>query len=68
MLQLNWDRCSKKNKCRVINLDGLYRCTVTYSEKKDMVEWEDRNKIIEHMEQQDVPLSHCKDCPQQLKQ
>ena len=27
-----------------------------------MVEWEDRNKIIEHMEQQDVPLSHCKDC------
>lgn len=65
--QLNWDRCRKKNFCRVINIDGLYRCTVTYSEKKDIIGWEDKDDIIEYMEQQSVPLSHCEDCPQPVK-
>jgi hypothetical protein len=40
----------------------MYRCTTTYSEKKDMCEWNDRQKVIDFIKS-DVPLSHCKDCP-----
>ncbi len=59
---LNWNRCYQKNNCRVVSKEGMYRCTTTYSEKKDMCEWNDRQKVIDFIKS-DVPLSHCKDCP-----
>ena len=64
--ELNWKRCLQKNDCRVINLDGLYRCTITYSEKKNLCEWNNRQEIIDFIES-DIPLSHCKDCPMPAK-
>tara|TARA_R100000742_G_C4270088_1_gene88730 strand:+ start:337 stop:1134 length:798 start_codon:yes stop_codon:yes gene_type:complete len=60
--ELNWKRCFQKDSCRVINLDGIYRCTVTYSEKKNLYGWNQRKGIIDFIES-DVPLSHCKVCP-----
>ncbi len=60
--RLNWDRCYQKDTCRVVSKEGLYRCTNTYSEKKDLCKWDDKKKIIEFIES-DVPLSHCKECP-----
>ena len=60
--ELNWKRCFQKDSCRVINLDGIYRCTVTYSEKKNLCGWNLRKDIIDFIES-DVPLSHCKVCP-----
>ena len=60
--QLNWDRCYQKDSCRVITKDYLYRCTITYSEKKDLCDWTDRQKVISFINS-DNPLSHCKDCP-----
>ena len=50
----------------MINLDGLYRCTITYSEKKNLCEWNNRQEIIDFIES-DIPLSHCKDCPMPAK-
>ena len=36
--------------------------TRKYSEKKDMCDWTDRQKVISFINS-DNPLSHCKDCP-----
>jgi organic radical activating enzyme len=60
--ELNWKRCYQKDDCRVLTKKYLYRCTITYSEKKDMCTWEDRQEVMDFIES-DNPLDHCKDCP-----
>ena len=60
--KLNWERCYQKDTCRVITKKHLYRCTTTYSEKKDMCTWDNQQEIIDFISS-DKPLDHCKVCP-----
>jgi len=60
--ELNWERCYQKDDCRVITKEYLFRCTTTYSGKRDMCKWDDRQKVIDFIES-NIPLSHCNDCP-----
>lgn len=59
----NWQRCFMKDTCRVITNKELYRCDITYYEKKESLKLDDREKIIKFIENQDTPLNKCKTCP-----
>lgn len=65
--KLNWERCYQKDSCRVITKKYLYRCTTTYSEKKDMCTWDNQQEVIDFISS-DKPLDHCKVCPFPPKQ
>lgn len=65
--ELNWSRCYQKDKCKVIAKDGLYRCTTSYAEKKEMYTYDDIEHTIEMMEQDYQPLDLCEQCPQPAK-
>ena len=61
--KLNWERCWKKNWCRHITLDGLYRCNVLESVGQELCDMSDKNKVVDYIES-DIPYDYCEKCPQ----
>ena len=61
--RLNWERCYRKTKCKVITTDGFYRCHVSYAERINLQGWTSKQEIINYNES-DVPFDRCKTCPQ----
>ena len=61
--KLNWERCWKKNWCRHITVDGLYRCNVLESVGQELCDMSDKNKIVDYIES-DIPYDYCEKCPQ----
>lgn len=61
--ELNWERCFMKDSCRVITPDKIYRCALAYNERKEGVNFTDRQSIINYIENQNKPLDLCKTCP-----
>ena len=63
---LNWSRCWYKDWCRVITTKGIFRCFILYNHKKDICDFEDRQKLIDYIEKQ-APFKTCEICPQPSK-
>ena len=61
--ELNFKRCYKKDICRAISTDGIYRCSVSYAERINLQDWKSKQEIINYMESE-IPLDRCKTCPQ----
>lgn len=60
---LNFSRCKSKEKCRVITVNGIYRCFVSYNNKKDICDFKSKEKLIQYINNDDTPLESCKNCP-----
>ena len=60
---LNFSRCKSREKCRVITVDGIYRCFVSYNNRKDICDFKSKEKLIKYINNDDIPLQSCKNCP-----
>lgn len=61
--ELNWERCLKKDWCRHLTVDGLYRCDILENLGQEFCDMSDKNKVIDYIKF-DVPYDYCEKCPQ----
>ena len=61
--ELNWKRCWKKNWCRHLTVDGLYRCDILENVGQELCDMTDKNELINYINS-DVPYDYCEKCPQ----
>lgn len=58
-----WNICWKKQWCRVLMPEGIYRCNIAYNDKTEACDFTSREKLIDYIENNDTPLDKCKTCP-----
>ena len=61
--QLNWKRCTKKNWCRILTEDTVYKCGISYNHRSEGCSYESRDEFIKYIENQTHPLDLCENCP-----
>ena len=61
--ELNWERCWKKDWCRHLTVDGLYRCDILENLGQEFCDMTDKNTLINYVKS-DVPYDYCEKCPQ----
>jgi len=61
--ELNWKRCWKKNWCRHLTVDGLYRCDILENVGQELCDMTDKNELINYVNS-NVPYDYCEKCPQ----
>ena len=60
--QIIFDSCFQKDDCRVVVMDGIYRCGMAHHVRKEMYKY-DRVELIEaFVENYSKPLEYCRDC------
>ena len=60
--ELNWQRCGKKDRCRVLSKEGLYRCFVLHAEDEDLCTMESQNQVKDYIER-NTAFDFCGKCP-----
>lgn len=58
-----WNICWKKQWCRVLMPEGIYRCNIAYNDKTEVCDFTSKQKLINYIENNDIPLEKCKTCP-----
>lgn len=61
--ELNWKRCWKKDWCRHLTVDGLYRCDILENIGEEFCDMSDKNELVNYVNS-DVPYDYCEKCPQ----
>lgn len=61
--ELNWKRCHLRNTCRIITGNEIYRCAIAYNERKEGIDFSNKDEIIKYIENDTIPLNLCETCP-----